>query len=372
MTRPPSPARQRAIPTRLLDRTLDAWGERGDVWIFGYASLIWRPEFDAAEDRPATVLRLAPRAGDALARQPRHAGVPGPGVRAGPGRLVPRPRLPDRAGARRGRAAAPLGAARCRPASTTRSGSPAARRRAPCARLAFTLSRRSPSHTGALARRADGRDPAHRQRPLRQHARLPGRDGARRCAPAASATATSSAWSPSRGATRSPAAERPRSARPRERRRRRRLGEPRARRRGRLRCRCRPGCRDRRRSTRERRIAGDQAARAFVAAQRRRARNRARRRSRPDGRAGRGAGRRRPAWWSSARATASKRRRLHQRHVAGQDQPAGGVAATRRRRRRSSAPMPSGAPASLPTSGRTTTSRAATLLRATVDEAPRS
>lgn len=42
-------------PVRLLDHTLDAWGKNGDVWIFGYASLIWRPEFEAVEDRPATV-----------------------------------------------------------------------------------------------------------------------------------------------------------------------------------------------------------------------------------------------------------------------------------------------------------------------------
>ena len=42
-------------PAHLLERTLDAWGERGDLWIFGYASLIWRPEFEAAEDRPAKV-----------------------------------------------------------------------------------------------------------------------------------------------------------------------------------------------------------------------------------------------------------------------------------------------------------------------------
>jgi len=42
-------------PARLLDHTLDAWGKRGDVWIFGYASLIWRPEFEAVEDRAATV-----------------------------------------------------------------------------------------------------------------------------------------------------------------------------------------------------------------------------------------------------------------------------------------------------------------------------
>src|SRR5450432_767920 len=42
-------------PRRLLDHTLDAWGQRGDVWIFGYASLIWKPEFDSVEDRPAAV-----------------------------------------------------------------------------------------------------------------------------------------------------------------------------------------------------------------------------------------------------------------------------------------------------------------------------
>ena len=26
-----------------------------DVWVFGYASLIWRPEFESVEQRPATV-----------------------------------------------------------------------------------------------------------------------------------------------------------------------------------------------------------------------------------------------------------------------------------------------------------------------------
>jgi cation transport protein ChaC len=42
-------------PARLLDHALAAWGGRGDVWIFGYASLIWRPEFEAVEERAATV-----------------------------------------------------------------------------------------------------------------------------------------------------------------------------------------------------------------------------------------------------------------------------------------------------------------------------
>jgi len=42
-------------PARLLDHTLQAWGGHGDLWVFGYASLIWRPEFEAVEDRAATV-----------------------------------------------------------------------------------------------------------------------------------------------------------------------------------------------------------------------------------------------------------------------------------------------------------------------------
>ena len=42
-------------PKPMLDATLAAWGGTGDVWVFGYASLIWRPEFDADEQQPATV-----------------------------------------------------------------------------------------------------------------------------------------------------------------------------------------------------------------------------------------------------------------------------------------------------------------------------
>src|ERR1700693_1147878 len=42
-------------PVGLLDKTLKSWGGHADVWVFGYASLIWRPEFDAVEQRPATV-----------------------------------------------------------------------------------------------------------------------------------------------------------------------------------------------------------------------------------------------------------------------------------------------------------------------------
>ena len=39
----------------LLAQVRQQWGGAIDLWVFGYASLIWRPEFDAAEHRPALV-----------------------------------------------------------------------------------------------------------------------------------------------------------------------------------------------------------------------------------------------------------------------------------------------------------------------------
>jgi glutathione-specific gamma-glutamylcyclotransferase len=42
-------------PAPMLERLRAQWGGRGELWVFGYASLIWRPEFDAAEHRPALV-----------------------------------------------------------------------------------------------------------------------------------------------------------------------------------------------------------------------------------------------------------------------------------------------------------------------------
>lgn len=39
----------------LLAQVRQQWGGHTDLWVFGYASLIWRPEFDAAEHRPALV-----------------------------------------------------------------------------------------------------------------------------------------------------------------------------------------------------------------------------------------------------------------------------------------------------------------------------
>lgn len=50
--RPLSPERE---PAHLLAQTRAAWGGNRDLWVFGYASLIWRPEFESIEQRHARV-----------------------------------------------------------------------------------------------------------------------------------------------------------------------------------------------------------------------------------------------------------------------------------------------------------------------------
>ncbi len=43
------------VSQRSLKAALKTWGGQGDIWVFAYASLIWRPEFEEAERRPARV-----------------------------------------------------------------------------------------------------------------------------------------------------------------------------------------------------------------------------------------------------------------------------------------------------------------------------
>lgn len=40
---------------RMLEAVTREWGGDEDLWIFGYASLIWRPEFEFSEERFATI-----------------------------------------------------------------------------------------------------------------------------------------------------------------------------------------------------------------------------------------------------------------------------------------------------------------------------
>ena len=42
-------------PAPMLQHALQQWGGDSDLWVFGYASLIWRPDFDFAERREARV-----------------------------------------------------------------------------------------------------------------------------------------------------------------------------------------------------------------------------------------------------------------------------------------------------------------------------
>ena len=42
-------------PQTMLQHVRQQWGGQRDLWVFGYASLIWRPEFNAVEHRPAMV-----------------------------------------------------------------------------------------------------------------------------------------------------------------------------------------------------------------------------------------------------------------------------------------------------------------------------
>lgn len=48
----PTPLRD---PAPMLQQALHQWGGRSDLWVFGYGSLIWRPEFTFAEQRTARV-----------------------------------------------------------------------------------------------------------------------------------------------------------------------------------------------------------------------------------------------------------------------------------------------------------------------------
>ena len=136
-------------PKAMLANTLDAWGDADDLWVFGYASLIWRPEFHADEQRGAVVhgwhraLAMRSRINRGTPECPGlvFALVPGGSCRG----------MVYRIG--RQRAAAELERlwAREMPNGVYDPKWLACRTPAgPVNALAFTLNRNSPAHTGAL------------------------------------------------------------------------------------------------------------------------------------------------------------------------------------------------------------------------------
>ena len=52
---PVVPRREPRDPEAMLQRALAEWGGQDDLWIFGYGSLIWRPDFPFQERRAALV-----------------------------------------------------------------------------------------------------------------------------------------------------------------------------------------------------------------------------------------------------------------------------------------------------------------------------
>ena len=134
----------------LLSQVIAQWARRHDLWVFGYASLIWRPEFEHVEHRPAKVrgwhraLRMRSRVNRGTPEQPGlvYALVSG-GMCRGVVYRIPRD-LGESTLQRLWLREMPTGVydprwLRCQ----TAGGEVQA--------LAFTLSRRSPSFTGHLS-----------------------------------------------------------------------------------------------------------------------------------------------------------------------------------------------------------------------------
>ncbi len=134
----------------MLARLRADWGGQRDLWVFGYASLIWRPEFDAAEHRSALVhgwhraLRMRSRINRGTPQQPGlvFALLPGGACRGVVYRL--RRETADDELQRLWAREMPTGVydPRFLPCRTAHGVVPA---------LAFTLSRRSDAYMGTMA-----------------------------------------------------------------------------------------------------------------------------------------------------------------------------------------------------------------------------
>jgi len=137
-------------PAPMLEAARRQWRHRRELWVFGYASLIWRPEFDAAEHRPAVVhgwhraLRMRSRVNRGTPQQPGlvFALLPGGSCRGVVYRLAPQ--RADEELERLWAREMPTGVydPRWLPCRTAHGVVHA---------LAFTLSRRSEAYMGRLA-----------------------------------------------------------------------------------------------------------------------------------------------------------------------------------------------------------------------------
>ena len=133
----------------MLQTVVREWGGASDLWIFGYASLIWRPEFDFDEERFATIhgyhraLKMWSRLNRGTPERPGLVfGLLHGGSCKGVAFRIPRASVETQLPALWGREM-PNGVydpkwLRCH----TAQGHVTA--------LAFTLSKRSPNHTGVL------------------------------------------------------------------------------------------------------------------------------------------------------------------------------------------------------------------------------
>ena len=150
-TAPDTPHRVAPLrdPQALLARTRAEWGGRSDLWVFGYASLLWRPEFEFSEHHAARAhgwhraLRMASRINRGTPERPGlvFALFPG-GSCQGAVYRIPRQHVATEL-ERLWQREMPTGVYDPRwLACRTAQGDIQA--------LAFTLSRRSPQHTGHL------------------------------------------------------------------------------------------------------------------------------------------------------------------------------------------------------------------------------
>jgi glutathione-specific gamma-glutamylcyclotransferase len=137
-------------PRELFERTLVGRAEHEDLWVFGYASLIWRPEFEADERRLAMVhgwhraLRMRSRINRGSPQRPGlvFALLPGGSCRGVVWRIAHQQARPTLERLWEREMQTGVYDPRWLPCHTHAG---------PVRALAFTLTRRSPSHTGQLA-----------------------------------------------------------------------------------------------------------------------------------------------------------------------------------------------------------------------------